>query len=225
MTIYVSLVAQGAKENRNFGKIIKRIRLKEMSSMEKKKRIGLLTFVVFVAGTIIAIIDAVVTVSYDVLPEESSADFSDLVIHGPVWWKINPVILITIIGVGVIAFLLGSDIGTSIRPSRELLELAPVFLTFVIISFSGLGDVISQTFIEYMKGNDPFNWLHYEWWWTRFMPVPALVAFLAGHNVPLGTDMAIGSVVGIVALSVMWLYYYRPLNFRAHIEMWKKRNA
>jgi len=196
-----------------------------MFFMDKKKRIGLLTFVVFIAGTVMAIIDAVVTVSYGVMEtvdEQSSADLHELVFNGPVWWKINPVIIITIISVGVIAFLLGSDIGASIRPSRELLELMPVFLTFVIISFSGLGDVISQTFIEFMKGNNPLNWLHYEWWWTRFMPIPALIAFLAGHSVPWGTDMVIGSVVGISILGAMWFYYYRPINFRARIgEKWK----
>jgi len=199
-----------------------------MFNMEKKKRIGLLTFVVFIAGTIMAVIDAVVTVSYGVMEtvaEQSSADLQELVFNGPVWWKINPIIIITIISVGVIAFLLGSDIGTSTRPARQLFELAPVFLTFVTISFSGLGDVISQTFIEFMTGNNPLNWLHKDWWWTRFMPIPALIAFLAGHSVPTGTDMLIGSVVGIVMLGALWLYYYKPLNFRARITaMWKKRN-
>ncbi|NIR86535.1 hypothetical protein GWO13_02760 [Candidatus Bathyarchaeota archaeon] len=130
-------------------------------------------------------------------------------INGPVWWKINPVLLITIISVGVIAFLLGSDIGKSIRPFKELFELVPVFLTFLTISFSGLGDVISQTFIECFKGNNPLNWLHYEWWWTRFMPVPALISFLAGHSVPMGTDMMAGAFVGIGILGAMWFYYYK----------------
>jgi len=191
-----------------------------MLPMERKKRIGLLTFVVFMAGTFMAIIDAVVTVSYGVMEdvaEQSSADLHELVFNGPVWWKINPIIIIIIISVGVIAFLLGSDVGSSTRPSRQLFELIPVFLTFVTISLSGLGDVISQTAIECMKGNNPFNWLHYEWWWTRFMPIPAMIAFLAGHRVPSGTDMVIGSVVGIFILSVMWLCYYRPLNFRVRI--------
>jgi len=196
-----------------------------MLFMERKKRIGLLTFVVFMAGTVMAIIDAVVTVAYGVMEDvaqHSSADFSELVINGPIWWKINPIIIITIISVGVIAFLLGSDTGKSIRPSKQLFELVPVFLTFVTISFSGLGDVISQTAIECLKGNNPLNWLQYEWWWTRFMPIPALIAFLAGHSVPSGTDMVIGSVVGIVILGAMWFYYYKPLNFRARIgEMWK----
>ncbi|MDH5438056.1 MAG: hypothetical protein OEZ21_10690 [Candidatus Bathyarchaeota archaeon] len=177
--------------------------------MEKKKRIGLLTFVVFMAGIIVAIIDAVITVAYDVIPEQPSADFWHLVINGPVWWKINPVILITVISVGVVAFLLGSDIGKSIRPSRELVELVPVFLTFVILSFSGLGDIISMTFIEWMRGNNPFSWLHYDWWWTRFMPIPALLSFLGGRSVPSGTDMVIGSVLGIGILGAMWFYYYR----------------
>jgi len=191
--------------------------------MEKKKRIGLLTFLVFIAGTVMAILDAVVSVHYDVVPEEPSGDFLDLVISGPIWWKINPIIIITIISVGVIAFLLGSDIGTSIRPSKALFELMPVFLTFITISFSGLGDIISQTFIECMTGNSPLNWLHKEWWWTRFMPIPALIAFLAGHSVPSGTDMVIGSVVGIVILGAMWFYYFKPLDFRVRIgEMWKK---
>ncbi len=177
--------------------------------MEKKKRIGLLALLVFIAGIIMAIIDAVVTVHYDVLPEQPSANFSDLVINGPMWWKINPVIIITIICVGVIAFLLGNDIGKSTSLSKELRELMPVFLTFVTLSFSGLGDIISQTFIEYLRGNSPFAWLHREWWWTRFMPIPALIAFLAGHSVPLGIDMVIGSIVGIFILGAMWFYYYR----------------
>lgn len=167
-------------------------------------------------------IDAVVTVAYDVIPEKSN-NFLELAINGPVWWKINPILSITFISVGVIAFLLGDHSETSIRSSRELLlELSPLILTFVITSFSGLGDVISQTFNECMNGNNPLYWLNREWWWTRFMPLPALIAFLAGHSVPLGIDMAVGSVVGIVILGAMWYYYYRPLNFRARIgEMWK----
>lgn len=180
-----------------------------MERKKRKKRIGLLTIVMFIAGIVVAFIDAVVTVAYDVLPEESN-DFLELVINGPVWWKINPVIFITIISVGVIAFLLGDNSGMSIRPSREvLLELAPIILTFIIISFSGLGDIISQTFIECMRGNNPLNWLNHEWWWTKFMPLPALIAFLAGHSVPLGTDMVIGSVVGACILGIMWYYYYK----------------
>ncbi|UCE15327.1 MAG: hypothetical protein JSV12_05455 [Candidatus Bathyarchaeota archaeon] len=197
--------------------------------MEKKKRIGLLTLVVFIAGTIMAIIDAVVTVSYGVMEtvaEQSSAGLQELVFNGPIWWKINPIIIITIISVGVIAFLLGSDGGTSTRPSKQLFELAPVFLTFVTISFSGLGDVISQSFIEFMTGNNPLNWLHKDWWWTRFMPIPAVIAFLAGHSVPTGTDMLIGSIVGISILVAMWLYYYKQLDFPTRIvAMWKKRNG
>lgn len=177
--------------------------------MERKKRIGLLTLVLVIAGIVVAYIDAVVTVAYDVMPEESN-DFWALAISGPVWWKINPLIFITIISVGIIAFLLGDNSKMSIRPSRkELLELAPLILTFVINAFSGLGDIMSQTFIECLRGNSPLNWLNYEWWWTRFMPLPALIAFLAGHSVPLGIDMVIGSIVGVGLLGIMWYYYYK----------------
>jgi uncharacterized membrane protein (Fun14 family) len=44
------------------------------------------------------------------------------------------------------------------------------------------------------------------------MPIPALIAFLIGHSVPSGIDMALGSAIGIILLSVMWLNYYGKLN-------------
>jgi len=180
--------------------------------MEEKKRIGLLTLLIAVAGIVFAAIDAIVSVTYAVVPSESSNDFFDLVINGPIWWKINPVIFITLISVGIIAFLLGSDLKFSMQPIKSFFGFLRVGLTFVIVSLSGLGDIISQTFIECFTGRFPFGWLAYDWWWTRFMPFPALIAFLIGHSVPSGIDMAIGSIVGVILLSLMWVHYYGKLN-------------
>jgi len=179
--------------------------------MEEKKRIGFLTLVIAIAGIVVAAVDAIVSVSYAVVPPKPSTDFFDLVIHGPVWWKINPVIIITLIGVGIVAFLLGSDQFS--RPVKSFFGFVRVGLTFVIVSLSGLGDIISQTFIECLTGNFPLGWLYYDWWWTRFMPLPALIAFLIGHNVPSGIDMAFGSAIGIILLIAMWLHYYGKINF------------
>ncbi|MGD8505514.1 MAG: hypothetical protein PVF15_02480 [Candidatus Bathyarchaeota archaeon] len=181
--------------------------------MNKKKRIGLLTFVIFIANMIITIIDAVVAVAYEVVPEQPSFDFNYLVIHGPVWWKINPIIIMTIIGVGLTAFFLGNNTKFSKPNWKTVLGYMPLVLTFVTISLSGLGDIISQTFIELVRGNSLTSWIAYEWWWTMYMPVPALVAALAGHNIPTGIDMLIGSTIGIIILCIMWLYYYEKLSF------------
>jgi len=181
--------------------------------MEEKKRIGFLTLLIAIAGVVIAIIDAVVAVSYAVIPTQPSTDFFDLVINGPVWWKINPIIVITIVSVGVVAFLLGSDLKFSVAPIKSFFGFLRVILTFVIISLSGLGDIISQTFIEFFMGNNLLNWLHYEWWWTKFIPLPAVIAFLVGNHVPSGIDMVIASVIGIVLLTVMWLHYYEKISF------------
>jgi hypothetical protein len=71
---------------------------------------------------------------------------------------------------------------------------------------------MSQTFIECFTGRYAFGWLAYDWWWTRFMPIPALIAFLIGHNVPSGIDMAIASAMGIILLVFMWLHYYGKIN-------------
>lgn len=180
--------------------------------MEEKKRIGLLTLVVAVAGVVFAAIDAIVSVTYAVVPAQPSDDFVDLVINGPIWWKINPLIAITLISVGIIAFLLGSDLKSSKQPIKSFFGFLRVGLTFVIVSLSGLGDIISQTFIECFIGKFPFGWLAYDWWWTRFMPIPALIAFLAGHGVPSGIDMVIASIAGLILLSIMWLHYYGKLN-------------
>lgn len=186
--------------------------------MEKKKRIGLLTLVVFIAGTIMSIIDAAVSLAYDVVPKEYTTNFNELVMSGPLWWKINPIILLTIIGVGVIAFLLGNNVDFSWSVLKnQLSQLIPVFLTFMAISFSGLGDVISQTFIEMLSGNSPLNWLNHSWWWTMYIPIPAFIAFLGGHRIPSGTDMAIGAIVGILMVVALWLYHYDvslPIPFR-----------
>jgi hypothetical protein len=182
--------------------------------MEEKKRIGFLTLLIAIAGIIVAVVDAVVAVSYAVIPTQPSTDFYDLVINGPVWWKLNPIIVITMISVGVVAFLLGSDLKFAANPVKSFFGFLRVALTFVIISFSGLGDVISQTFIEFLSGRHLLNWLFYDWWWTRYMPLPAALAFLFGHEIPTGIDMAVGSLLGIVLLAVMWLHYYGRLNFR-----------
>lgn len=193
--------------------------------MEEKKRIGFLTLVIAIAGVIIAVVDAVVSVSYGVVPttEPSNADFLDLAINGPVWWKINPIIVVTVISVGVVAFLLGSDLKLFANRIKSFYAFLRVALTFVIMSFSGIGDVISQTFIECLTGRSPLNWLYYDWWWTKYMPLPALIAFLMGHGVPSGIDMAVGSILGIVLLSAMWLHYYEKISFtkiKAKVQCW-----
>ncbi len=41
-----------------------------------------------------------------------------------------------------------------------------------------------------------------------YIPVPAVIAFLGGHRIPTGTDMAIGAVIGILMIIALWLYYY-----------------
>jgi hypothetical protein len=180
--------------------------------MEEKKRIGLLTLVIAVAGVVFAAIDAIVSVTYAVVPPEPSDDFFALVINGPIWWKINPIISVTLIIVGITAFLLGSDMRSSAQRVKNLYGFVRVGLTFAIISLSGLGDIISQTFMECFTGRYPFGWLAYDWWWTRFMPIPALIAFVAGHGIPSGIDMVLGSIVGLILLSIMWLHYYGKLS-------------
>jgi len=183
--------------------------------MEEKKRIGFLTLVIAIAGIVIAVIDGVVSVSYGVIPPEQPANtgFGELAINGPVWWKINPIIGITVISVGVVAFLIGSDLKLFANRIKSFFAFLRVAFTFVIMSFSGLGDVISQTVVECLNGNSPLNWLNIDWWWTKYMPLPAVIAFLMGHGVPSGIDMAIASILGIVLLMVMWLHYYGKISF------------
>jgi len=181
--------------------------------MEEKKRIGFLTLLIAIAGIIVGVVDAVVSVSYAVVPPQPSSDFFDLVINGPVWWKINPIIIITLISVGVVAYLLGSDLKLSVNRIKGFFGFLRVALTFVITSLSGIGDVMSQTFIECLTGKSPLSWLYYDWWWTRYMPLPAVIAFLVGHGVPSGIDMAVASILGIVLLTVMWLHYYDKIRF------------
>ena len=182
--------------------------------MDVKKRIGLLTLVIAVAGIVFAAVDAIVSVTYAVVPSEPSGDFFDLVINGPIWWKINPIVFGTLISVGIVAFLLGSDLKVSGNFTKSFFGFFRMVMTFLTVSFSGLGDIISQTFIECFTGSFPFSWLSYDWWWTRFMPIPAIVAIIMGHSVPSGIDMALGSIVGLVLLSVMWLHYYGKLNLQ-----------
>jgi len=182
--------------------------------MEEKKRLGFLTLLIAIAGIVIAAIDAIVSVTYAVVPPDTSGQsFSDLVLYGPIWWKINPIIIITIITLGIVAFLIGSDWKFAGNPIRSFYSFLRVALTFVIISLSGLGDIISQTFIEILYGHFPLNWLYIDWYWTKFMPLPAVLAFLGGHEVPSGIDMALASALGMVLITLMWLHYYDRLNF------------
>ena len=182
--------------------------------MEAKKRIGFLTLIIAIAGIVFAAIDAIVSVTYAVVPPDLSGDFYSVVWNSPIWWKINPIIIIMIITVGIIAFLLGSDWKFAGSPIKSFFGFLRVALTFVIMSLSGLGDIISQTFIEILSGHFPLNWLYIEWYWTKFMPLPAVLAFLGAHDVPSGIDMALASALGMVLITVMWLHYYNKLNFQ-----------
>ena len=182
--------------------------------MEAKKRLGFLTLLIAIAGIVIAAIDAIVSVTFAVVPPDTSGkSFSDLVLYGPIWWKINPIIVITTITLGIVAFLIGSDWKFAGNPMKSFFSFLRVALTFIIMSLSGLGDIISQTFIEILSGHFPLNWLYIEWYWTKFMPLPAVLAFLGGHEVPSGIDMGVASALGMVLITVMWLHYYDKLNF------------
>ncbi len=183
--------------------------------MEAKKRLGFLTLIIAIAGIVIAAIDAIVSVTFAVVPPDTSGKtFSDLVWNGPIWWKINPIIINTTITLGIVAFLIGSDWKFAGNPMKSFFSFLRVALTFIIMSLSGLGDIISQTFIEILSGHFPLNWLYIEWYWTKFMPLPAVLAFLGGHEVPSGIDMALASALGMVLITVMWLHYYNKLNFQ-----------
>jgi len=186
--------------------------------MEEKKKIGLLTLVIAVAGILLAFIDAIVSVSYGVIPSEpTSPDFVDLAINGPIWWRINTILMVIVIGVGLIAFLIGSE-KLSTRSKHDFFGFARIMGTFVLISLSGMGDLIAQTVVECLTGNSPLYWVTREWWWTRYMPIPAVVSFFAGHRVPYGTDMIIASFIGVIILSVIWLQYYGKISFT---KIWK----
>lgn len=178
--------------------------------MEWKTRIGLFTLTIFVASIIFTFIDALVTVEYNVIPKElESTDFSYLVLYGPIWWKINTTVFIVLISVGIISYLLGADLIKWSMRNVYIVDFLIIILTFFTISASGLGDITSQSFIEILRGNNVFAWIKYEWWWTKYMPLPFAISSLAGHDVPLGVDMAASSLIGIVIVFSMWLYYYK----------------
>lgn len=178
-----------------------------MISAEKKKKIGILTILLQSASMVFTFIDAIVAVNYPVMPAPSE-DFTALVIEGPIWWKINPILFTVLISVGVFAFILGNDTERDVKQPKEWRAFLPLVFTFLIISASGLGDAMSQTFIEILSGNSPFYWLIRDWWWTKFLPLPFVVSTLRLHAVPTGLDMLICSVIGIFLLGLMWLRYY-----------------
>jgi hypothetical protein len=178
-----------------------------MISAEKKKKIGILTILLQSASMVFTFIDAIVAVNYPVMPAPSE-DFTKLVIEGPIWWKINPILFTVLISVGVFAFILGNDTERDVKQPKEWRAFLPLVFTFLIISASGLGDAMSQSFIEILSGNSPFYWLIRDWWWTKFLPLPFVVSTLSLHPVPTGLDMLICSVIGIFLLGLMWLRYY-----------------
>lgn len=182
-----------------------------MTSMDKKKKIGLLTILLMFANMIFTFIDAVVSVNYPVLPENPSDDFHNLVMSGPIWWKINPILFITLIAVGILAFVIGNDTERDVKQPKEWRAFLPLVFTFLIVSASGLGDVISQTFIEVLSGNNPLHWVGRNWWWTKFLPLPFAVSISLSHPVPTGLDMLVCSVIGIFSMGIIWLKYYEVL--------------
>jgi len=180
-----------------------------MISSEKKKKIGILTVLLVSASMVFTFIDALVAVNFpSSMPLERTEDFHELVIEGPIWWKINPILFMVLISVGVFAFVLGNDTERDVKQPKEWRAFLPLVFTFLIISASGLGDAISQSFIEILSGNSPLYWLTRDWWWTKFLPLPFVVSTLLLHPVPTGLDMLICSVIGIFGLGLMWLRYY-----------------
>lgn len=179
-----------------------------MISAEKKKKIGILTMLLFSASMVFTFIDAVVAVNFPSSMPEPTEDLYELVIEGSIWWKINPILFMVLISVGVFAFILGNDTERDVKQPKEWRAFLPLVSTFLIISASGLGDAISQTFIEVLRGNSPFYWLARDWWWTKALPLPFVVSTLRLHSVPTGLDMLICSVIGIFLLGLMWLRYY-----------------
>ena len=177
--------------------------------MEKKKRIAILTLMLFLVGVILAFFDALVGEVYQVIPEQRPATgFKDLVLSGPIWWKINSSIQTLIIFVGIVSYLLGASISKrSIR--FHFTDILLVIFTFLIISASGFGDIIAQSFIEILRGNNPFFWIGHEWWWTTYLPLPWLLTVVSGLVYPTGMTMLVGSVIGIALLVSMWAYYLK----------------
>jgi len=180
-----------------------------MISVEKKKKIGILTVLLFSASMVFTFIDAIVAVNFpSSMPKERVEGFHELVIEGPIWWKINPILFMVLISVGVFAFILGNDTERDVKQPKEWRAFLPLVFNFLIISASGLGDAISQSFIEILSGNSPLYWLTRDWWWTKFLPLPFVVSTLRLHPVPTGLDMLICSVIGVFFLGLMWLRYY-----------------
>lgn len=188
--------------------------------MEWKTRIGLLTLTIFIASLIFTFFDALVTIEYDVIPDEvENKDFSHLVLHGPIWWKINTIVFIVLITTGLICFLLGADLIK--RPMRKdhVAGLLIIILTFLTISASGLGDIMSQSFNEILREKNAFAWIDYEWWWTKYLLLPFAVSSIAGHEFPSGVDMAVSSSIGLVIIVLMWLRYYGKYEIAKIIKM------
>lgn len=179
-----------------------------MISAEKKKKIGILTLLLFSASMVFTFIDAVVAVNFPSSMPDPTEDLYELVIGGSIWWKINPILFMVLISVGVFAFVLGNDTERDVKRPKEWRAFLPLVFTFLIISASGLGDAISQSFIEILRGNSPLYWLARDWWWTKALPLPFVVSTLRLHSVPTGLDMLICSVIGIFGVGLMWLRYY-----------------
>lgn len=118
------------------------------------------------------------------------------------------IIILTIFTiVGVLAFLFGRE-GKLF--SRDYRRLILVGLIPVILMISGAFDLISATVIEYLRSNQPLNWMNYgEWWWIVYHPFPRISAAIVGHTHPLGTDMIVGSVGGVIILVIIFFYLAR----------------
>jgi len=185
-----------------------------MVSLEKKKKIGYLTILLFFTCLALTFIDAIMAVNYPILPETPSDDFYDLVVNGPIWWKINPMIIFMVIAVGIASFVIGNETERDIKHPRELKAFTPLILTFVFISISGLGDLMSQTIIEVLCHRQPFSWINYGWWWTKFVSFPFIISSLFMHDVPTGLDMIISSAIGIVLLVLVWLIYFNKFKLK-----------
>lgn len=136
--------------------------------------------------------------------------------QAPVYWiPVSSVMFLLTFAITLTPLFWKKNFVQTIR--EKYTEIILLLLTPAILVSSGFLDLISASVIEYIRGNDPLNWLNYpNWWWMDPYPVGErpipwsiawLVSFVSSHKHTLLVDMFIGSAVGLGLLFFMWTIY------------------
>jgi len=121
------------------------------------------------------------------------------------WWRMLGILLAVIILVVVASFFVAR--GPYVK-QQDYVGGSLIMLTGIILVLSGIFDLFSSSYITIMQGEKLTSlWNWGEWWWLDQNAFLLTIALTQGHTHVLFQDILIGTAIGIISVSALWMWY------------------